>query len=33
MLDIVATSQPVQDVIERADLARTVCGQGAPGTG
>ncbi|MFI0408723.1 HelD family protein [Actinomadura sp. 3N508] len=33
MRDIVATIQPDQDVIVRADLARTVCVQGAPGTG
>jgi hypothetical protein len=33
MRDIVATIQPEQDVIVRADLARTVCVQGAPGTG
>lgn len=33
MRDIVATIQPEQDVIVRSDLARTVCVQGAPGTG
>ncbi|GAA5027064.1 HelD family protein [Actinopolymorpha pittospori] len=33
MRDIVATIQPEQDDIVRADLARTVCVQGAPGTG
>ena len=33
MRDIVAPIQPEQDVIVRADLARTVCVQGAPGTG
>jgi hypothetical protein len=33
MRDIVATIQPEQDVIVRADLARSVCVQGAPGTG
>ena len=33
MRDIVATIQPEQDVIVRADLAGTVCVQGAPGTG
>ncbi len=33
MRDIVATIQPDQDVIVRADLDRTVCVQGAPGTG
>jgi DNA helicase IV len=33
MRDIVATIQPEQDEIVRADLARTVCVQGAPGTG
>ncbi|MEU5882634.1 AAA family ATPase [Spirillospora sp. NPDC047279] len=33
MRDIVATIQPEQDVIVRADLLRTVCVQGAPGTG
>ncbi|TDD85225.1 HelD family protein [Actinomadura rubrisoli] len=33
MRDIVATIQPEQDVIVRADLPRTVCVQGAPGTG
>jgi DNA helicase IV len=33
MRDIVATIQPEQDVIVRAELARTVCVQGAPGTG
>jgi DNA helicase IV len=33
MRDIVATIQPEQDVIVRADLSRTVCVQGAPGTG
>src|SRR5690606_35532501 len=33
MRDIVATIQPDQDEIVRAELARTVCIQGAPGTG
>jgi DNA helicase IV len=33
MRDIVATIQPEQDVIVRADLAHSVCVQGAPGTG
>ncbi|GIH91800.1 HelD family protein [Planobispora siamensis] len=33
MRDIVATIQPDQDEIVRSDLARTVCVQGAPGTG
>ncbi|WP_433232306.1 HelD family protein [Actinomadura formosensis] len=33
MRDIVATIQPEQDVIVRADLPSTVCVQGAPGTG
>lgn len=33
MRDIVATIQPEQDVIVRADLTRTICVQGAPGTG
>ena len=33
MRDIVATIQPEQDVIVRADLARSICVQGAPGTG
>ena len=33
MRDIVATIQPEQDVIVRADLAESVCVQGAPGTG
>ncbi len=33
MRDIVATIQPEQDVIVRADLDRSVCVQGAPGTG
>jgi DNA helicase IV len=33
MRDIVATIQPDQDAIVRADLADTVCVQGAPGTG
>jgi DNA helicase IV len=33
MRDIVATIQPEQDVIVRADAATTVCVQGAPGTG
>jgi DNA helicase IV len=33
MRDIVATIQPEQDEIVRADLAETVCVQGAPGTG
>ncbi|WP_329520877.1 HelD family protein [Spirillospora sp. NBC_01491] len=33
MRDIVATIQPEQDELVRADLPRTVCVQGAPGTG
>ena len=33
MRDIVATIQPEQDEIVRADLTTTVCVQGAPGTG
>ena len=33
MRDIVATIQPEQDVIVRSDLSRTICVQGAPGTG
>ncbi|GAB3764028.1 HelD family protein [Microlunatus parietis] len=33
MRDIVATIQPDQDVIVRSDLERSVCIQGAPGTG
>ncbi len=33
MRDIVATIQPEQDVIVRADIGTTVCVQGAPGTG
>jgi len=33
MRDIVATIQPDQDVIVRADLATSICVQGAPGTG
>ena len=33
MRDIVATIQPEQDEIVRADVAVTVCVQGAPGTG
>jgi len=33
MRDIVATIQPEQDEVVRADLRRTVCVQGAPGTG
>ena len=33
MRDIVATIQPEQDVIVRADLSESVCVQGAPGTG
>lgn len=33
MRDIVATIQPEQDAIVRADLATTICVQGAPGTG
>ncbi len=33
MRDIVATIQPEQDVIVRAELTRSVCVQGAPGTG
>jgi DNA helicase IV len=33
MRDIVATIQPEQDQIVRADLGTTVCVQGAPGTG
>src|SRR5690606_22373370 len=31
--DIVATIQPEQDRIVRADVATTICVQGAPGTG
>jgi DNA helicase IV len=33
MRDIVATIQPEQDEIVRADLSQSVCVQGAPGTG
>ena len=33
MRDIVATIQPEQDVIVRADLEQSICVQGAPGTG
>ena len=33
MRDIVATIQPDQDVLVRAELAETLCIQGAPGTG
>src|SRR3954452_13094972 len=33
MRDIVATIQPDQDDLVRTDLARTICIQGAPGTG
>ena len=33
MRDIVATIQPEQDELVRADLSRSVCIQGAPGTG
>jgi DNA helicase IV len=33
MRDIVSTIQPDQDEIVRADLAETICVQGAPGTG
>ena len=33
MRDIVATIQPEQDDIVRADVAQTICVQGAPGTG
>lgn len=33
MRDIVATIQPEQDEIVRADLTTTICVQGAPGTG
>ena len=33
MRDIVATIQPEQDDIVRADAAESVCVQGAPGTG
>ncbi|MFW6695314.1 HelD family protein [Streptomyces sp. MAR4 CNX-425] len=33
MRDIVATIQPEQDVIVRAEIGGTVCVQGAPGTG
>jgi hypothetical protein len=33
MRDIVATIQPDQDVIVRSELSRSVCVQGAPGTG
>ena len=33
MRDIVATIQPEQDSIVRADLAHSLCVQGAPGTG
>jgi DNA helicase IV len=33
MRDIVATIQPDQDLIVRADLSESICVQGAPGTG
>ena len=33
MRDIVSTIQPEQDALVRADVATTVCIQGAPGTG
>ena len=33
MRDIVATIQPEQDIIVRADLSLSICVQGAPGTG
>jgi len=33
MRDIVSTIQPDQDALVRADLDRTICVQGAPGTG
>jgi hypothetical protein len=33
MRDIVATIQPEQDIIVRADLSQSICVQGAPGTG
>jgi DNA helicase IV len=33
MRDIVATIQPEQDLIVRADVGETICVQGAPGTG
>ena len=33
MRDIVATIQPEQDIIVRADLSESICVQGAPGTG
>ncbi len=33
MRDIVATIQPEQDALVRADLERSICVQGAPGTG
>ncbi|MFI5934821.1 HelD family protein [Actinoplanes sp. NPDC051494] len=33
MRDIVATIQPEQDVLVRADLEESICVQGAPGTG
>jgi DNA helicase IV len=33
MRDIVATIQPEQDLLVRADLDETICVQGAPGTG
>ncbi len=33
MRDIVATIQPEQDLIVRSELSRSVCVQGAPGTG
>ncbi len=33
MRDIVATIQPEQDEIVRSDVTRTICVQGAPGTG
>ena len=33
MRDIVATIQPEQDELVRADLEDSICMQGAPGTG
>jgi DNA helicase IV len=33
MRDIVATIQPEQDELVRADLDESICVQGAPGTG
>jgi DNA helicase IV len=33
MRDIVATIQPEQDELSRADLDQSICVQGAPGTG